>query len=127
MPRRGGAPRFSDLEVIALSLTAEKFSVDSESYLFSLLEEYKFDIPNLISRRQFNDRRKFTSNLCTNTKEYCSQLMQAEEYDKKIHPLIKKYNNCKDSNQLNFYNKRRYYDRSFFFITYSYYYHSDMW
>ena len=31
MPRRGVVPRFSDLEVIALSLTAEKFSVDSES------------------------------------------------------------------------------------------------
>ena len=64
MPRRGVIPRFSDLEVIALSLTAEKFSVDSESYLFSLFEEYKSDIPNLISRRQFNDRRKFTANLC---------------------------------------------------------------
>ena len=49
MPRRGVVPRFSDLEVIALSLIAEKCSVDSESYLFSLLEEYKSDIPNLIS------------------------------------------------------------------------------
>ena len=49
MPRRGVVPRFSDLEVIALSLTAEKCSVNSESYLFSLLEEYKSDIPNLIS------------------------------------------------------------------------------
>ena len=67
MPRRGVIPRFSDLEVIALSLTAEKFSVDSESYLFSLLEEYKSDIPNLISRRQFNDRLKFTANLCEQT------------------------------------------------------------
>lgn len=51
-------------ELKILSLTTEKFSVDSESYLFSLLEEYKSDIPNLISRRQFNDRRKFTANLC---------------------------------------------------------------
>ena len=48
MPRRGIAPRFYDLEVIALCLTTENFSVDSESYLFSLLEEYKLDIPNLI-------------------------------------------------------------------------------
>ena len=48
MPRRGVIPRFSDLEVIALCLTTEKFSVDSESYLFSLLEEYNADIPNLI-------------------------------------------------------------------------------
>ena len=29
MPRRGVVPRFSDLEVIALSLTAEQFGVDS--------------------------------------------------------------------------------------------------
>ena len=29
MPRRGVVPRFSDLEVIALSLTDEKCSVDS--------------------------------------------------------------------------------------------------
>lgn len=63
MPRRGVVPRFSDLEVIALSLTAEQFSIDSECCLFNILEEYKSDIPNLISRRQFNDRRKFTSRL----------------------------------------------------------------
>ena len=63
MPRRGVVPRFSDLEVIALSLTAEQFGVDSESYLFALLKEYKSDFPNLISRRQYNDRRKFTANL----------------------------------------------------------------
>ena len=37
LPRRGVVPRFSDLEVIALSLTAEKYSIDSESLLFSLL------------------------------------------------------------------------------------------
>ena len=42
MPRRGVVPRFSDLEVIALSLTAEQFGVDCESYLFALLKEYKF-------------------------------------------------------------------------------------
>lgn len=64
IPRRGVVPRFSDLEVIALSLTAEKFSIDSESLLFSYLKDYKDEMPNLISRRQFNDRRKFTANLC---------------------------------------------------------------
>ena len=64
LPRRGAVPRFSDFEVISLSLTAEQCGIDSESLLFSLLEEYKSDIPNLISRRQVNDRRKFTANLC---------------------------------------------------------------
>ena len=34
IPRRGVIPRFSDLEVIALTLTAENFAIDSESYLF---------------------------------------------------------------------------------------------
>ncbi len=64
LPRRGPVPRFSDLEVVALSLTAEKYGIDSESLLFSLLEEYyKTDFPNLISRRQYNDRRKFLSTL----------------------------------------------------------------
>ena len=64
MPRPGVVPKFSDLEVIALNLTAESMSIDSESYLFALLEEYKGEMPNLISRRQYNDRRKYTAELC---------------------------------------------------------------
>lgn len=57
--RRGTVPRFSDIEVIALSLTAECLSIDSENYLFSKLKtEYRYDFKNLISRRQYNDRRK---------------------------------------------------------------------
>ena len=36
MPRRGVVPKFSDLEVIALALTAETESIDSESRLFSM-------------------------------------------------------------------------------------------
>lgn len=64
IPRPGVVPRFSDLEVIALSLTAESMEIDSECYLFAKLEEYRDRIPNLISRRQYNDRRKFTAKLC---------------------------------------------------------------
>jgi len=57
--RRGTKPRFSDIEVIALSLTAECLSIDSENYLFSKLnKEYKKEFKNMISRRQYNDRRK---------------------------------------------------------------------
>lgn len=64
VPRRGPVPKFSDLEVVALSLTAETESIDSEKWLFDYkLQEYKDSIPNLISRRQFNDRRKKTSGL----------------------------------------------------------------
>ena len=63
--RRGPVPKFSDLEVVALSLTAETESIDSEKWLFDYkLQEYKDSIPNLISRRQFNDRRKKTAGLC---------------------------------------------------------------
>ena len=63
IPRPGVVPRFSDLEVVVLSLTAEHLSIDSENNLFDRLKEYKTEMPNLISRRQFNDRRKFTAEL----------------------------------------------------------------
>ena len=57
--RRGSVPKFSDIEVIALSLTAECLSIDSENYLFSKLRtEYLHEFENMISRRQYNDRRK---------------------------------------------------------------------
>lgn len=57
--RPGPKPKFTDLEVISLSLTSECLSIDSENFLFIKLEtEYKNDFKNLISRRQYNDRRK---------------------------------------------------------------------
>lgn len=57
--RSGPILRFSDLEVIALSMAAESEGIDSENFLFeSKLKECSEYIPNLISRRQFNDRRK---------------------------------------------------------------------
>ncbi|MBA3675683.1 MAG: IS982 family transposase [Chitinophagaceae bacterium] len=57
--RRGSVPKFSDIEVIALSITSECLGIDSENYLFSKLNnEYRDDFKNLISRRQYNDRRK---------------------------------------------------------------------
>ena len=61
VPRRGVIPKFSDLEVIALSATAEAFGFDSENCLFKRLEAERGDLlPNLISRRQYNQRRKQT-------------------------------------------------------------------
>lgn len=45
IPRRGVVLRFSDLEVISLSLTAEALGVDSENYLFSKLSEYCTQFP----------------------------------------------------------------------------------
>ena len=51
----GRKQKMSDLEVVALSLTAEFMSIDSENSLFK--EIYKQPIPNLIERSQFNKRR----------------------------------------------------------------------
>jgi hypothetical protein len=57
--RRGVVPKFSDISIISLSLTAECLGIDSENYLFSKLDkEYKTAFENMISRRQYNDRRK---------------------------------------------------------------------
>jgi hypothetical protein len=43
---------------------SETLSIDSENQLFHKLEsDYKADFPNLISRRQYNDRRKYVTNL----------------------------------------------------------------
>ena len=78
---RGVVPKFSDLEVIALSLTAETMSIDSENYLFMQLAPYKSSFPNMISRRQFNDRRKFTGNLCeTIRKRIADNVDGGEDY-----------------------------------------------
>ena len=55
--RPGVVPKFSDLEVIALSATAEAYGIDSENYLFKRLESEKGHLlPNLITRRQYNQR-----------------------------------------------------------------------
>ncbi len=70
--RCGVVPTFSDLEVIALSITAEAFSIDSENYLFKRLNaESPEAIPNLITHRQYNQRRKKTMQLW----EYIRQSM----------------------------------------------------
>lgn len=81
IPRVGTKPRFSDLEVIALNLTMESLSIDSESFFFTLLQGYKKEIPNLISRRQFNDRRKSTYELCASIRtRIANEIDGGEEY-----------------------------------------------
>lgn len=62
--RHGVVPKCSDFEVIALGITTEAFGLDSENLLFNRLhKECKDDLPNLISRKQFNIRRKLTARL----------------------------------------------------------------
>ena len=51
----GRKQKMTDLEVIALSLTSESMSIDSEN---SLLKQISFDeLPNLIEKSQFNKSR----------------------------------------------------------------------
>ena len=54
--RAGRRSKMSDLEVVALSLTAEFMSIDSKKSLFKQISSGL--IPNLIERSQFNKRRR---------------------------------------------------------------------
>ena len=45
-------------------MKSETVGMDSESLLFAKRQEYKNEISNLISCRQYNDRHKITSALC---------------------------------------------------------------
>ena len=102
VPKPGTKPLFSDLEVVALSMTSEALSIDSENLLFSKLNtDYKNDFPNLISRRQYNDRRKSCFNLQNQIRERMAQ--QIDEFetvftvDSKPYPVCKlsRKNRCK--------------------------------
>jgi len=52
----GRKEKMSDLEVVAMSLTADFMSIDRENSLFKQIS--KAEIPNLIERSRFNKRRK---------------------------------------------------------------------
>ncbi len=79
MPRPGVVPEFSDLKVVALGLAAEALGIDSESLLFSRLEGYRREMPRLLSRRQYNDRRKSTALLCQRIHERMAREMDGGE------------------------------------------------
>lgn len=79
--RRGVVPKFSDLEVVALSLTAEASGIDSENFLFKRLNsECAGEIAGLISRRQYNQRRKQTSKLCETIRKSIARAMDGGEF-----------------------------------------------
>lgn len=46
--RCGVVPRFSDLEVVALSMASESIGIDSKSLLFAKLQAHKSEVPHLI-------------------------------------------------------------------------------
>ena len=75
----GRKQKMSDIEVVALSLTAEFMSIDSENSLFKQL--LPGEISNLIERSQFNKRRKklflFSEQIRT---ELAAKFMCFEDY-----------------------------------------------
>lgn len=80
IPRRGVVPKFSDIEVVALGITAEAFNFDSENFLFHRLHnECKDDLPHLISRRQFNARRKLTARLAEEIRKEVAYAIDSSE------------------------------------------------
>lgn len=54
--KAGRKAKMSDIEVVALSFTAEYMSIDSENSLFRQLTD--LSLPNLIERSQYNKRRR---------------------------------------------------------------------
>jgi len=55
----GRKPKFSDIDIITLSLVSEALGIDSENYLFGKLKkDFSDDFPNLIHRSQYNVRIK---------------------------------------------------------------------
>lgn len=53
------SPKFTDLEVISLAITAECLQIDSENLLWSKIQkDYLHYFPNLCHRTKFNIRRK---------------------------------------------------------------------
>jgi len=75
----GRKVKMTDLEVIALSLTAEFMSIDSENSLFKQINQQ--EIPNLIERSQFNKRRRKLFSLLEKTRiKLASRFLEFEDY-----------------------------------------------
>lgn len=73
IPRCGVISRFSDLEMVTLGMVSENVVIHSKSIFFVKPIEYQSEIPHLISRRQYNDRRKFKTSFCTAIREKMSE------------------------------------------------------
>lgn len=53
-------PKISDIELVAIDLTAQYMSIDSEHQLFRVLKSINFE--NLIDRTVYNRRKRGLSN-----------------------------------------------------------------
>ena len=73
-------PKMSDIEIIALVLTAESLGIDSENLLFSKLrQEFMEDFPRLPDRTNYNRRRKRLQNHFAWICESISHLISPDE------------------------------------------------
>ena len=79
--KSGSEPKFSDISVITLSLTAECLSIDSENLLFKKLKtEYADCFPGLVERSRFNRRRRNLSGYIDLVRKYLvDQLIPYED------------------------------------------------
>ncbi|TZF80651.1 IS982 family transposase [Pedobacter sp. BS3] len=73
-------PKFSDCEILALTLAAESIGIDSESYLFGKLRsDYSADFPQLIHRCNFNRRKKSLGSYLQQLNQYLSSQLNEGE------------------------------------------------
>jgi hypothetical protein len=70
IPKRGKKPKFSDAEVISLSILSESLMYDSENYLFKMMHNHKKHFPNLIHRSAYNRRRRALYQLKERVRQY---------------------------------------------------------
>ncbi len=69
LAKPGPAPKFSDAEVIALSLLSEALMIDSENYLFAVLNKQRDARFAHIERSRYNRRRKQLNHLTEKLRE----------------------------------------------------------
>ena len=81
LKKPGKRPKFSDAEVITLSLLSESLMFDSENYLFIFLKNNcKDTFPNLIDRSGYNRRRRALSSLTEKVRQtLANQLTENED------------------------------------------------
>ena len=80
IPKIGRNPKFSDVNLITLSLSAEFLSLDSENRLFDLIQNsHYFQNFDLIDRSSYNRRRKLLYPTFNKVLEYLSNKIAPDE------------------------------------------------
>jgi len=79
--RPGPKPKFSDIEVITLTITAEALNIDSENLLFIKLNalDKNDQFENLIDRSQFNVRRRNIKNVIEHIRQQMVEQLVIDE------------------------------------------------